>query len=102
MKLNSAYSVIDEEGSHYKEKVEVKKENKIFLMVQGFLNRYKIWEKRQYGPKAKYLDISRWLHSVLFVGAAMINSSTTLIDSICCPDSLIDHKVYDSSLVISL
>lgn len=71
-------------------------------MLQRFLNRDKVWEKRQYGPKAKHLDISGWLHSVLFVGVAMINSSTTLINSICCPDSPIDHKAYDSSLVISL
>lgn len=43
-------------------------------------------------PKAKHLDINGWLHSGLSVGTATINSSTTLISSICCPASLIEPK----------
>lgn len=52
---------------------------------------------KEAGGTQGHLQISGWLHSALFVNAAMIDSSTTQINSICCPDSQIDPKAYGFS-----
>lgn len=53
--------------------------------------------RKEAGCTQGHVHISGWLHSALFVGVAMIDSSTTQINSICCPDSQIDPKAYGFS-----
>lgn len=92
MKLNSAYAAGDKEGGPHQEDMALWRKMK-------FIQWYKELEtgrkrERQCVTRAKDLDINEWHHSFVFVAAATVNSSTTPINTMCCPDSPIDLKAY--------